>query len=242
MFLNSGFALKFMRLECFVCGESEYADFSVIRPDIYDSKDGDFLIVEFNSENNEKFLDRLRMLRNFKKFNKTVVDPEEVFIELNLTKSQMEDTRDAIFDATAEYDFDDFEDKFDAHLQKLQDVNFKTFKTGAEQMEWLLFKSSDGLQLRIEENPDFFTDPFRLSYSVNDGAFLKREEKKRELLNYLFKKDWKSPFSQAYFSLSWDETIQLLASISFALNEKNIEQYFMMEDDEDDDEGMGEDA
>lgn len=237
MFINSSIYNKFMQVECATCGEFEVMTFGVIRPEQYDPKDDDFLTIEYESFNRDGFIDRLKMLNIYRKFNKEFQDQEFPFIELNLTRYQVEDIRDALFDVMTDFDFIEFEEKFDKEMEKLKNTQFRKLELSDIEQYYQVFKSSDGLQLLVEENPDFYFDPIRLAYSLNDYTFISREDRKKVIKRYLFCKECKSPFDRAYFSLTWNETIQFIAAATFMLNDNNIDLFKIEE--EDDDEGMG---
>ena len=237
MFIVSALYNKFMQVECATCGEDEIMEFSVIRPEQYDPKDDDVIIIKYESFNRNSFIDRLNIINIYRKFNKEFQDQEFPFIELNLTKHQVEDIRDALFDVITDFDFIEFEEKFDEELDRLQNTQFRKLELSDVEQYYQVFKSSDGLQLLIEENPDFYFDPIRLAFSLNDPTFISRKDKRKAIKEYLLHKEWKSPFDRAYFSLTWDETIRLVAAITFMLNDNNLELFKIEE--EDDDEGMG---
>lgn len=240
MFINSALYNKFMQVECSVCGEHETMIFSAIRPEQYDSNEDDFLIIEYESTVENSFISRLKMLNIYRKFNKEFQDQEFPFIELNLTKYQIEDIRDVLLDVITDFDFIEFEEKFDTYLDRLKNTQFRKLELSDVEQLYQVFKSSDGLQLLIEENPDFYFDPIRLAFSLNDHTFISKEDRKKSIKRYLFHKGWKSPFDRAYFSLTWDETIQFIAATTFMLNDNNIDLFRIEE--EDDDEGMGSEA
>jgi len=229
-----------MQVECSTCGEDEVMTFSVIRPEMYDPKDDDFIIIEYESFNgSDSLIERLKMLNIYRKFNKQFQDQEFPFIELNLTKYQVEDIRDALFDVMTDFDIEEFEEKFDDELDKYKNTHFRKLELSDVEKYYQVFKSSDGLQFLIEENPDFYFDPIKLAYSINDPTFISKKDKKKSIKEYLLHKEWKSPFDRAYFSLTWDETIQFIAAATFMLNDDNRELFFMEEEEEDDDNGMG---
>src|SRR6056297_2787000 len=104
MFINSALYNKFMQVECSTCGEDEIMTFSVIRPELYDPKDDDLIIIEYESFNRNNLIEKLKMFNIYRKFNKEFQDQEFPFVELNLTRYQVEDIRDALFDILTDFD------------------------------------------------------------------------------------------------------------------------------------------
>lgn len=232
MFINSPVFTKFMRVEDAFSNKS-YIDCSVVRPEMYKENQFEYMKMEFSFPN-QNFIEKLKTIRFEKIFSRIRTDPDDPSVRLALTRQQIEDVRDALFDAITEFDFQDFEERFDIEMDRYDHKNLKTFYTPKYSLEkeFQLFKSTTGLQLLIREHPDFYSSPFILGYSLEDYNIIHPKKKSSEILSYLFQKNKKFPFDSAYFDLSWDETIQFIAAISFALNEKNIDIFFIDEDEE----------
>lgn len=219
MFINSGIFEKFMRVECAVCGEDETMEFSCIRQNLYDEKDDDLIEISYRSNNHINIFDRMKMVHRHNTFYKKS-DVNEPFMELLLNFYQIEDMMDFLYDVLTDYDFSDFEKKFDVHSHRLESKQFIKYEVFKDEYTMLLFKSKDGLQLTLDENAAFYAQPIHLGFSTADNAIMYPKDRIKTFLRYIVDKYYTHPFDEVYFYLGKNEAIEFLATLSFILEKK----------------------
>jgi len=220
MYINSARYQKFMRLECAVCGEEEYLDFSIIREEAYDPNDDELMEVLPGKKSNRRMLARIQMVLLEKKFYKQSKS-DESFIEVDTTFPQIEDMFNMFFDIFTDYELVELDEDFDNHIEKLKKSTFKKFKVFKDHHRYILFESSHGLQVTMDESPLLTQAPVHFGWSTRNPAILPKEDRFKIFKRYIFNKNWKYPFDSAYFYLSKEESISLLAVLSFIIENKD---------------------
>lgn len=220
MYINSAQYQKFMRLECAVCGEEEYLDFSIIREEAYNDKDDELLEILPGKKSKRSLTERVQMIFLEKKFYKKSEEAES-FIEVDATFPQIEDMFDMFFDIFTDYDLIDLDEDFDSHIDVLKKSTFKKFKLFEDHNRYVIFESSQGLQITIDEYAHLTKAPIHIGWSTRNPAILPKHDRFKIFKRYIFDKDWRYPFDRAYFYLSKEESISLLAVFSFLIENKD---------------------
>lgn len=220
MYINSAQYQKLMRLVCAVCGDEEYLDFSIIREEVYNPKDDELIEIIPGKKYNRSFFDRLKMVLLEKKFYKNSND-NDLFIEIDASFPQIEDMFDMFFDVFTDYDLIELDEDFDKHIEILKKSTFKKFKLFEDHHRYMLFESSHGLKITMDESPHLASAPIHFGWSTRDPAILPQKDRFKIFKRYIFNKNWEYPFDSAYFYLSKEESISLLAVLSFIIENKD---------------------
>lgn len=204
--ISNGLYDKFLRIECAVCGEDEYLDFMITWPEFYEGEE--LLYIDFTSLQKENLFKRIKNVFRERKFSKNY--PHSIWIEVVGGKHQLEHLQTLLVEKLQPYDIEDELDSAIKRYQESEKIYIPFFDIDEEKQ---IFKSKEGLQILLSEN-----DPInnvKIGYSVNEYI----EKGKSILWRYIRYKDWGSPFEKAYFSLTREEVVDMLASISVELKE-----------------------